>query len=98
MLNLAKLIKPWKDSDSLNAHINLYGFWSENTFLTKSGDIGLVMSVPGVDYESLDNAEQQYAVTLVRNVKRAPYASRMARSSTAAVATRMAARTRSASG
>ena len=62
MLNLAKLIKPWKDSDSLNAHINLYGFWSETTFLTKSGDIGLVMSVPGVDYESLDNAEQQYAV------------------------------------
>ncbi len=62
MLNLAKLIKPWKDSDSLNAHINLYGFWSESTFLTKSGDIGLVMSVPGVDYESLDNAEQQYAV------------------------------------
>ena len=62
MLNLAKLIKPWKDSDSLNAHINLYGFWSENTFLTKSGDIGLVMSVPGVDYESLDNSEQQYAV------------------------------------
>jgi type IV secretion/conjugal transfer VirB4 family ATPase len=62
MLNLAKLIKPWKDADSLNAHINLYGFWSETTFLTKSGDIGLVMSVPGVDYESLDNAEQQYAV------------------------------------
>ena len=62
MLNLAKLIKPWKDSDSLNAHINLYGFWSETTFLTKSGDIGLVLSVPGVDYESLDNSEQQYAV------------------------------------
>jgi type IV secretion/conjugal transfer VirB4 family ATPase len=62
MLNLAKLIKPWKDADSLNAHINLYGFWSEKTFLTKSGDIGLVLSVPGVDYESLDNAEQQYAV------------------------------------
>jgi type IV secretion/conjugal transfer VirB4 family ATPase len=62
MLNLAKLIKPWKDSDSLNAHINIYGFWSENTFLTKSGDIGLVLAVPGVDYESLDNTEQQYAV------------------------------------
>ena len=62
MLNLAKLVKPWKDSDSLNAHINLYGFWSETTFLTKSGDIGLVLSVPGVDYESLDNSEQQYAV------------------------------------
>ncbi len=59
---MAKLIKTWKDADSLNAHINLYGFWSENTFLTKSGDIGLVLAVPGGDYESLDNAAQQYAV------------------------------------
>ncbi len=36
--------------------------------------------------------------TRAQNAKRAPYASRMARSSTAAVATRMAARTRSAPG
>jgi type IV secretion system protein VirB4 len=32
-------------------------------FLTKSGDLGLVLSVTGVDYESLDHGEQQYAVT-----------------------------------
>jgi hypothetical protein len=31
-------------------------------FLTKSGDLGMVLSVTGVDYESLGNDEQQYAV------------------------------------
>jgi type IV secretion system protein VirB4 len=62
MLNLSQVIKPWKEADALSAHINLYGFWTENTFLTKSGDLGMVLSVTGVDYESLDNDEQQYAV------------------------------------
>ena len=62
MLNLQKLVKPWSESAALNAHINLYGFWTDTTFLTKTGDLGLVLRVDGVDYESLDNAEQQYAV------------------------------------
>jgi len=62
MLNIARVIQPWKEADALSAHINLYGFWTETTFLTKSGDLGMVLSVTGVDYESLDNDEQQYAV------------------------------------
>jgi type IV secretion system protein VirB4 len=56
------VIKPWKDSAALNDHISLYGFWNETAFLTKSGDVGMVLSVPGVDYESLDRSEQEYAV------------------------------------
>src|SRR6202035_1466798 len=35
---------------------------SEAAFLTKSGDLGMVLSISGVDYESLDHAEQEYAV------------------------------------
>ena len=62
MLRLDKIIKPWKESASLNDHINLYGFWNETTFLTKSGDLGIVLSISGVDYESLDRSEQEYAV------------------------------------
>jgi type IV secretion system protein VirB4 len=62
MLRVDRVIKPWKESASLNDHINLYGFWDETTFLTKSGDVGMVLSVPGVDYESLDRSEQEYAV------------------------------------
>src|SRR5260370_8842263 len=62
MLRVDKVIKPWKESAALNDHINLYGFWNETTFLTKSGDVGMVLSVPGVDYESLDRADQEDAV------------------------------------
>src|SRR3984885_11441546 len=62
MLRLDKVIKPWKEAAALSDHINLYGFWNETTFLTKSGDLGMVLSVAGVDYESLDHAEQEYAV------------------------------------
>ena len=62
MLRVDKVIKPWKESAALNDHINLYGFWNETTFLTKSGDVGTVLSVSGVDYESLDRSEQEYAV------------------------------------
>ena len=62
MLRLDKVIKPWKEAAALNDHINLYGFWNKTTFLTKSGDVGMVLSVPGVDYESLDRAAQEYAV------------------------------------
>src|ERR1022692_3298387 len=62
MLRLDRVIKPWKESAALNDHINLYGFWNETAFLTKSGDVGMVLSVPGLDYESLDRSEQEYAV------------------------------------
>jgi type IV secretion/conjugal transfer VirB4 family ATPase len=42
--------------------VNLYGFWDETTFLTKSGDLGVVLKVCGVDFESLDQAGQEFAV------------------------------------
>ncbi|HEY1759363.1 MAG TPA: DUF87 domain-containing protein [Bryobacteraceae bacterium] len=62
MLRLDKVIKPWREAAALSDHINLYGFWNETAFLTKSGDLGMVLSVAGVDYESLDHSEQEYAV------------------------------------
>jgi hypothetical protein len=31
-------------------------------FLTKSGDLGMVLGISGVDYESLDRSEQEYAL------------------------------------
>ena len=34
--------------------MNLYGFIDEHIFLTKSGDLGVVLEVRGVDYECLD--------------------------------------------
>ena len=62
MLRLERVLKPWMESGALNAHINLYGFWNDEVFITKSGDLGIVLRVRGVDYESLDQAAQEYAV------------------------------------
>lgn len=62
MLRIDRVIKPWREADSLNSHINLYGFWNETAFLTKTGDLGVALSVSGVDYESLDHGNQEYAV------------------------------------
>jgi type IV secretory pathway VirB4 component len=71
MLRVDKVIKPWKESAALNDHINLYGFWNETAFLTKGGDVGMVLSVPGVDYESLDRSEQEYAVKRLESALKA---------------------------
>src|ERR1700686_2299480 len=71
MLRLDKVIKPWKESAALNDQINLYGFWNETAFLTKSGDVGMILSIPGVDYESLDRSEQEYAVKGVEEALKA---------------------------
>src|SRR5215469_16191587 len=62
MLRLDHVIKSWKESGALNSQINLYGFWNKHTFITKSGDLGAVLQLQGVDYESLDQAAQEYAV------------------------------------
>jgi type IV secretion/conjugal transfer VirB4 family ATPase len=62
MFRIDKAIRPWTEASALTDHINLYGFWDDSAFLTKSGDLGMVLRVSGVDYESLDSAEQEYAV------------------------------------
>jgi type IV secretion system protein VirB4 len=71
MLRLDKVIKPWKEASALNDHINLYGVWNQTTFLTKSGDVGMVLRISGVDYESLDHAEQEYAVKRLESALKA---------------------------
>jgi len=41
MLRLDRVVKPWKESGALNAHINLYSFWNDEVFLTKVAIWGL---------------------------------------------------------
>jgi type IV secretion system protein TrbE len=62
MLRLDKITKTWKHAATLSDQLNLYGFWNETAFLTKSGDLGMVLRFRGVDYESLDHAKQEYTV------------------------------------
>jgi len=54
MFRLASALKPYRETGSLNEHINLFGFIDDHTFLTKSGDVGCVLASKGVDYECLD--------------------------------------------
>ena len=57
MFRLARAWKGYREAGSLNEQINLFGFVDEHTFLTKSGDVGMVLAVKGVDYECLASSE-----------------------------------------
>jgi type IV secretion system protein VirB4 len=54
MLRLKRIFKNYEETGSLNERVNLYGFIDSHVFLTKTGDLGLVLDVAGVDYECLD--------------------------------------------
>jgi type IV secretion/conjugal transfer VirB4 family ATPase len=54
MLKLKRIFKNYEETGSLCERVNLYGFIDPHVFLTKTGDLGLVLEIPGVDYECLD--------------------------------------------
>jgi type IV secretion/conjugal transfer VirB4 family ATPase len=54
MLNLKRIWKNYEEVGSLNAMVNLFGFVGPNIFLTKSGEVGVVLEMSGVDYECLE--------------------------------------------
>src|SRR5713101_2856078 len=56
MLRLSRIFKNYNETGSLNEQINLYSFIGPHVFLTKSGEVGLILEVRGVDYECLDDA------------------------------------------
>src|SRR5260370_2726982 len=56
MLRLSRVFKNYNDTGSLSEQINLYGFIGPDVFLTKSGEVGVILEVRGVDYECLDAA------------------------------------------
>jgi type IV secretion system protein TrbE len=56
MLKLARIVKNYQEAGALNGQINLYGFLSDQVFLAKSGELGVILEVRGVDYECLDGA------------------------------------------
>jgi type IV secretion system protein TrbE len=56
MLRLNRIFKNYNETGSLSEQINLYGFIGPQMFLTKCGDVGVILEVRGVDYECLDDA------------------------------------------
>src|SRR5487761_102646 len=55
MRRLKRIFKNYEETGSLNEQVNLYGFADEHTFLTKTGDLGVILEVRGVDCECLDD-------------------------------------------
>ncbi len=62
MLRVDHIRENWQEAGSFAAQINLFGFWDEHCFLTKSGDFGAALRIGGIDYESLDHTGRDYAV------------------------------------
>jgi energy-coupling factor transporter ATP-binding protein EcfA2 len=54
MLRLSRIFRNYGETGSLSEQVNLYGFIGPEVFLTKSGEVGLILEVRGVDYECLD--------------------------------------------
>ncbi len=57
MVKLSRIVKDFQDSGAVNSFVNLFGFIDEHVFLTKSGEVGVVLRVAGRDYECLDDFE-----------------------------------------
>ena len=57
MFRIDRALKPYRESGSLNDRLNLFGFIDDRVFLTKSGGVGVILAVKGVDYEGLAAAE-----------------------------------------
>ena len=60
MFRTEQITKEYEQAGALHAHLNLFGFWDDQAFITKSGDVGLVLKLVGVDYESLDHAGRDH--------------------------------------
>src|SRR5580692_8860310 len=56
MLRLSRIFKNYSEAGSLNEQINLLGFIGPHAFLTKTGEVGVILELRGVDYECLDAA------------------------------------------
>jgi type IV secretion system protein VirB4 len=57
VLRLSKLLKSYRETGALNENVSIYGFLDDEVFLTKGGDVGVVLGVDGVDYECLDHKQ-----------------------------------------
>jgi len=57
MLRLSKIVKNYRETGAFSENVSLYGFLDEHVFLTKAGDLGVVLNVEGVDYECLDHKQ-----------------------------------------
>jgi hypothetical protein len=58
MLPLSRLHRRFHEAGALNALVNLYGFVDDRVFLTKSGELGVVLRLAGADDECLSHDDR----------------------------------------
>jgi type IV secretion system protein VirB4 len=61
MIRLSEIAKDYQEAGAMNTLIGLSAFVDERCFLTKSGDLGVVFGVEGIDGECLDHAQLDQA-------------------------------------
>ncbi|MGH9162291.1 MAG: VirB4 family type IV secretion system protein, partial [Vicinamibacteraceae bacterium] len=58
MIALRRFFRDYAEAGAFNTLVNLYGYLDEHLFMTKSGAIGAVFALRGVDYECLEPQER----------------------------------------
>ena len=59
MLKLRRILRDYKEADSLNSLLAPWAFVDDQTFLTKAGHVGLTYRLAGADYECLEHAQRR---------------------------------------
>lgn len=57
MIRLGRICERYNESGALNSLVSIHAAVNEHTFMTKGGDLLVVLGVEGVDYECLDPSE-----------------------------------------
>ena len=58
-MSVGRILRDYRDAGSVNGLLALWGFVDDTTFLTKSGHVGVVFRVRGVDYEGVSHPQRQ---------------------------------------
>jgi len=62
MMRVGRILRDYTEAGAVNAQIALWGFVSDDTFLTKSGHVGLVYRLRGLDAEALTHDQRRHVV------------------------------------
>jgi type IV secretion/conjugal transfer VirB4 family ATPase len=66
MVKLKRLLKPYRDAGAFHSLLGPHCFLDEQVFLTKANQIGVILSVEGIDHECVTDERLEYISRRVR--------------------------------